>query len=88
MMDLTKQSGQTLDHRFFQLTGLVMVLGTLMAGTIMLWLANDMEKPSNIVISTMNFEPTPLQAPESAAASRVGQPNASLSLNEMVYVPH
>ena len=83
-MDLTKQSDQTLDQRFFQLTGLVMVLGTLLAGTIMVWLANDMEKSATIVISNIYIEP-PLQAPDSFAGTPLGKANVSLSLNEKVF---
>jgi hypothetical protein len=43
-MDVSGQSTQVLDQRFFHITGLALVLGTLVAGVITLWLANDMGK--------------------------------------------
>ena len=51
-MDVSGQSTQTLDQRFFHITGLVLVLGTLVAGAITLWLANDMgETQARFLIS-------------------------------------
>ena len=65
-MAFPSQRHQILDQRFFQLTGLVLVMGTLMAGTIMLLLANDMGKKEMLIVATSATEtqPTPLLAAE------------------------
>jgi hypothetical protein len=39
------QPDASLERRFFQATGVVMVLGTIVSGAIMLWLAATMQTP-------------------------------------------
>jgi hypothetical protein len=61
-MEFSNPPAKVLDKRFFQVTGIVMVLATLLAGTITLWLANDVatiESPG-----TINLPPTLLQTSE------------------------
>ena len=40
-MEISSQPEQVLDQRFFHITGIAMVLGTLVAGAIMVCLASD-----------------------------------------------
>ena len=44
--DQPPQADADLEHRFFHATGGVMVVGTLIAGAIMLWLAANTQAPS------------------------------------------
>ena len=51
-MDATSQPEQALDQRFFHVTGLVIVLATLMAGAITLTLANQMAEAQFMSVAT------------------------------------
>ena len=42
----SSQPDTTLELRFFHATGIVMVLGTMMSGAIMLWLATQTQSPA------------------------------------------
>ena len=58
-MTVPPQPEQCLDHRFFQATGLVMILGTLMAGVITLFIAINMAEtePVKVIANKMDAGP-------------------------------
>jgi hypothetical protein len=86
-MGLTSQPEQVLDQRFFHMTGLAMVLGTVVAGAITIWLANDrMSQPSlhTLHITKVSGRPTSaLQEPPTIAGA-VAELPFSIHANEMV----
>ena len=61
-MDATSQPEQALDQRFFHVTGLVIVLATLMAGAITLTLTNQMAEAqfTDVVTATTERDPAVL----------------------------
>jgi hypothetical protein len=65
-MGLSSQPDQVLDQRFFHITGLAMVLGTLVAGAITVWLANDIRPTEIPVLITDNIarQTSALKKPE------------------------
>lgn len=67
-MSLSSQPAEALDHRFFRNTGLVLVMGTLMAGAITLTLAMNMAETetTKIIASTIDVAP--------AASGPTGEP--------------
>lgn len=70
-MELPSQPEQVLDQNFFYLTGIAMVMGTLAAGAIMVWLANDIgvQQTSALTVgssdnqASASGEPTRLAGP-------------------------
>ena len=84
-MELSSQPAPVLDQRFFQLTGIAMVFGTLVAGAIMVWLANDIRMTENSVLITANVvsQTTTLQEPVTFAGP-VNEVNFRVHSNEMV----
>ena len=84
-MELSSQPEPVLDQRFFHVTGVVMVLGTLMAGAIMLWLANDVgvtETP-HLVTASRDSQATAFGEPLSIAGP-ITEVNFRVHPNEMV----
>ena len=83
-MDVSGQSTQTLDQRFFHITGLVLVLGTLVAGAITLWLANDMgETQARFLISATENSHTTLPTTEKFA-DQIAEASARLQFERLV----
>jgi hypothetical protein len=81
----SSQPEQVLDQRFFHITGLAMVLGTMVAGAIMLWLANDigMTKPPLLIIGSRDSQATSLGEPVRFSGP-VTEANSRVYSNEMV----
>lgn len=83
-MDVSGQSTQTLDQRFFHITGLVLVFGTLVAGAITLWLANGMgETQARFLISTTENSHTTLPTTE-MFADQIAEASARLQFERLV----
>ena len=84
-MGLPSQPEQVLDKRFFHITGVAMVLATLVAGAITVWLANDirMSHTSLIIARGMGNQTSALQKPQTFAGP-VNEVNFRINSNEMV----
>jgi hypothetical protein len=84
-MELSNQPAPVLDQRFFHITGIAMVVATLVAGAIMVWLANDVGTTEKPVLITANVvsPTTALQEPVTFAAP-VNEVNFRINSNEMV----
>jgi hypothetical protein len=56
IMELPSPPANVLDKRFFQVTGIVMVLVTLVAGSITVWLASEVTtlKQPDLIASTID----------------------------------
>jgi hypothetical protein len=55
-MGLSNKPEHVLDQKFFHMTGLAMVLGTLLAGAITVWLAHDTGRSVPTLVITRNIE--------------------------------
>ena len=81
----SSQPKQVLDQRFFHITFIAMVLGTLVAGAITVWLANDFRVETTPVAITSNIDSQTAasQIPETFAGP-VNEANFTVHSNEMV----
>jgi hypothetical protein len=83
-MEVSGQSTQVLDQKFFHVTGISLVLGTLVAGAITLWLANDMGKTqARFLLNTTDSSHTTLPTAE-RFTGRIAEVNARLQFERMV----
>ena len=74
----SSQPDTTIERRFFHATGIVMVLGTIVSGAIMLWLATNTQTslpPANFAVygrgEVQVSEGAPLEASENVQATTV-----------------
>jgi hypothetical protein len=83
-MDVSGQSTQVLDQRFFHITGLALVLGTLVAGAITLWLANDLGKTqARLLLGTTYGSHTTLPTTE-RPTGQIAEVSARLQFEQVV----
>ena len=71
MMELSSQPEPILDQRFFHITGIAMVFGTLVAGAIMVWLANDNRMTQAPALITALPEPVTFAGPVNETDFRI-----------------
>jgi hypothetical protein len=85
-MGLSSQPEQVLDQRFFHMTGLAMVLGTLVAGAITVWLATDTGMaPTGITRNIGKGNPTERSQKHQIFVVPVSEVNFRVRSNEMVF---
>ena len=83
-MELSSQPEPVLDQRFFHITGITMVFGTLVACVIMVWLANDIRMTQAPALITTNVVSLTTALPEPVTfAGPVNEIDFRIHSNEM-----